>query len=410
MILSLLLALAPVVQPVSSSTLRDGGTSFVVRAQGNVLSQPADYNATLFGHARVAAPYTLADVIHTYGLDTEIWGVLDAGGATTNLVDEAAVFLSPPSDGGTHVIMTHDRYRYQAGKAQLVLQTGMFPSAADAGVTRLGYFDEDDGLFWQRDSRGLGFVRRTSTDGGVPVDHWTAVDAGPSYAPQNGNIYEMRMAWLGVHEVDGYLNGEKVFRENFDGRLAAVYMKTAFLPLRAEVSGGARMKHVCSSVQSEGGSAPTSYGFVAPSLEKPVPAASGFLPIMSIRPAALINGLPNHAQIIPTTINCASDGKRIRVRLRLNAVLTGASWALADAKAGVEVDTSATSFTNGSQVCGFAVGDNSATENELGHVFGELKRKLRTRAFGAADTLTVVASAVSGTSTVSCSIEWQEVR
>ena len=89
MILSLLLALAPVVQPVSSSALRDGGTSFVVRAQGDVSTTPADYNGTLFGRQRVAASYNLVDVINTYGFDSEVWGSRGDGGITS-LANEAA--------------------------------------------------------------------------------------------------------------------------------------------------------------------------------------------------------------------------------------------------------------------------------------------------------------------------------
>lgn len=407
-LLTAVLAVSPVVQPVMSGTFRDGGTAVSVRTQGNVLVQPSEYNSTLFGQARAVAPYTLADIIHTYGLDTETWGQqADAGGTVVSLPQEAAVMLS--ADGGVSTIMTHDRYRYQAGKAHLVLQTGMFVTPPDAGVARLGYFDAEDGLFWQYDYRGLGFVRRTSVSG-TPVDNWTYVPMTNGFNPAMGNIYEIRMAWLGVHQVNGYLNGALAFSEVFDSKLPQVYMKTAYLPLRAETHGAAQLKHVCSSVQSEGGSTPTSRGWVVSSVEKSIASAAGFVPIISIRPAALINGEDNHAAIIPTNVTCAADGKRIRVRLRLNATLTNASFGATTPASGVEFDTAATAFSGGTEVCGFAVGDNSAGEHGLGHVFGELNRKLRVGAFGHVDSLTVMASVVSANSSVGCSIEWQEVR
>lgn len=89
MLLAFLLSVAPVVTPVSSSALRDGGTAVVVRGQGSFSVTPSDYNGTLFGRQRVAASYNLVDIINTYGFDTEVWGSRGDGGITS-LANEAA--------------------------------------------------------------------------------------------------------------------------------------------------------------------------------------------------------------------------------------------------------------------------------------------------------------------------------
>jgi len=404
--IALFLAVSPVVQPVSSATMRDGGTAVSVRTQGDLPTYPAGRYGTVVARYRVAVPFALADLSHQFGLDTEVWGQMDAGGSTSNLVQEGAVQLVP--DGGTHAIMTHARYHYQVGRGQLVYNAAAFVGAADAGIARVGLFDEDDGYFFQRDSRGLGFVRRTSVSG-APVDSWSEVDAGVN--PLAMNTYETRFAWGVLDRVTAYVNAQEVYSEQYTGALSTGATRTASLPLRVEATGAASIKHLGASVESEAGTDPTQIGFVASrTAGKSVTAAAGFVPILSIRLKAEVGGEHNHISATPTSITCAADGKRIRARLLLNATLTGASWGDVDPKSYVEMDESATAYSGGTAVCSFAVGDNSAAETQLEHVFGLSRRRLWVRAFGVSDVLTVIAKTVSGTTGVACSIEWGEVR
>lgn len=409
MIVSLLLALAPVVQPVSSSSLRDGGTSFVVRAQGNVSAQPADYNATLTGRTRVSQSHSLSDIISTYGLDTEVWGTRGDGGVLS-LTNEPAVELTAPTDGGTQAIETHQKFRYSAGYPQQILQTAALVTAVDAGVYRWGYFDDNDGIFWQADSTGLSVVRRTSTSG-TPVEFKAAVSTNAVLT--NGNVYEIRFLWLGYFQIDAYLNGSKVFSENFAGKGPSPYIKTAYLPVRAEVQGiGAKLKYVCTSIQSESASEAPSVGFsaVRPT-DKSVTIAAGIVPIIAIRPALTFRGQTSRIQTVPTSLSCFADGKRIRVYAVWNpTTLTGASWA-AYQNTAMEVDVAATAYTGGENLSIAGVSGNSVAEVQLEHIFGLSQRTMKVRAFGAAsDVLVVAADALLGTTLVSCSIEWKEFR
>jgi hypothetical protein len=283
-----------------------------------------------------------------------------------------------------------------------------------------GNYCAHDGLFWRRGaslSTPLEVCRRTIadlSDGGV-VDHCFAVDAGASYAPQNGNIYEIRFAWLGVHEVDWYLNGRLLRSDNFDGRLPKVYMSTGTLPLRAEASGAATMKYVCSNVTSEGGQAPPLPGFsYARTAAKTVGQNDGIVPIIALRPVSSITsgGFVSHAhvELIPTSISCTVDGtpNNVRVYSYLNQTLTGATWAIAPSQSFAEVDVAATAASGGIQACVFTASEGT---HELHHVFGVNQRALRVRALGQpVDTLTVAVDSTSGNQTVACAIEWQEVR
>lgn len=216
------------------------------------------------------------------------------GGVIEQLPMEAALRLR--GDGGTFYIETHRKFRYQASRQQTILQTAMIESLPDAGQIKFGNFCWHDGLYWSygRGNRGLEACRRTMAelgDGGI-VEYCTEVDAGVGYAPQNGNIYEIRFAWLGVHQTDWWLNGRQVLSQNYDGLLPSVYMGTATLPLRAEVSNRAQLKYVCSSVTSEGGVDPPTPGFSATrTATKTVAAASGILPIIAIRPRETVRCL-----------------------------------------------------------------------------------------------------------------------
>lgn len=401
------------------------GSISEVRSSANFQVAPAEYNATLFGRQRVANSYNLADIINTYGIDPEIWGIRDGGGAVTALTNESAIVLAPPADGGWTAIETHSKFRYQAAHAHLVLQTFSLPTintGATPAVYRVGYYDDNDGLFWQADSRpdsgtyGFGFVRRTSVDGGIPVDNYTSITTSftSPVALENANVFEERIAWLGVHQVQGFINGTKRFDEVYDGRFQHVYMKSAFMPLRAEVGGAAtaRLKYICSSVQSEGGMEPagTSFSQVR-ATPRSIGAAAGILPIIAIRPAATFNTQPSKVQVFPTHSACAQDTAPTRVYFILNPTLTGASFTAADPASAVEYSVTASAYSGGTIVAVVGGGSAGAPSSDLRPVFNELGRRLRVRAFGeSVDTLLVAVDALSGTASTSCSISWTEVR
>lgn len=390
------------------------GSVSEVRTSGTAQVTPSTYFGTLFGHQRSANPFTLGDVINNYGVDTDTWGVDAGGGRIVGLPLEAAILLE--ADGGLMTeIQTHRNYRYQAGRQQTILQTAIFQSPLDAGVSRFGNFCVHDGLYWQRGARldvGLEACRRTSAhykDGGI-YDECFAVDAGAGFAFDKGNIYEIRYAWLGVHQVDWYVNGGQVRSENFDGRLSEVYMSTAHLPIRAEVHGNASMKYICSNVTSEGGQFPPEPGFsYSRPATKTISSASGIVPVLALRVSTTLSGVHSHVEVVPESISCQADpASKTRIYAILNpSTLTGASWAQLSGTA-VEVDTSTTAYTGGQQVCTF--GGEEGTHH-LDHVFGVNKRSLRTRwAEQKLDTLLIAADSLSGNVDVSCSVEWGEIR
>jgi hypothetical protein len=188
-------------------------------------------------------------------------------------------------------------------------------------------------------------------------------------------------------------------------------MGTAPLPLRADTFGRANLKYICSNVTSEGGQFPPAPGFsYSRPTGKSVAANAGILPIVAIRPTTTFNGAHAHLEMIPTGVSCTVDSNAANVRIYgiLNpATLTGASWA-AQSLTGAEADVSATAYAGGLQVCTFTASEGT---HEMHHVFGVNQRALMTRALGGgADVFLIAADSLSGNQTVTCAIEWQEVR
>ena len=402
----------------------------VVRGVDNAA---AAYGRSAFGAQRTAAPYTLADIVNTYNIDPEIWGTYVDGGATiTHLTNESSILLSAPSDGGIAILQTHSNYRYQAGKGALVLQTVVPSAAPPPGVTyRWGYFDVLGGLYWRaRFDAGVEFVRRSSIDGGVSETAWRT-DAGLNVFGV-GSIFEQRFQWLGVGTVEAFINGRSVAKIEHAGTLPYVYINSATLPVRYEaenlgpVGTVASMKQICASVQSEGGTAPPAFGFSARrTADLTVGGNATDVPVISVRPKQTFKGLPNKGALLPIRGWCLSDSKRIRadIHLRPNTLL-GASFVSVNSESLAEYDEGATAYDGGTHIASFAVSANSQNEVDLGGVlgqFGELRRRLTTRAFGVVDggaayqtgldTLVLeVSNPAAGNATVNCSIDWVEVR
>ena len=409
---------------------RSAGNVSVVNSPdaGSLTVQLAPYGLTSFGSIRVAAPYTLADLTNIASFDqTEHFGTKLDGGTIAWLSTEAALLLQANGSQGFASTRTHDSYRYQAGKGQLVLNTGCIPTALDAGVYRLGYFDDNDGLYWQGDYQGLKFCRRSSTDGGV-TDYCHLTDAGTSgWVSSFCSIYETRFQWLGVGEVQGWLNGQQVATMSHANTLPQVYMAAAFLPVSYEVkatgTATAQLKQICTSVQSEGGSDPYqhTYAFKRPT-DLTVGTGTTDAPVLGLRVSSTYRGRPNRAQAYPRAWGCVSDSKRVNARMVINpTVQTNAGFAVTNDDSSCEVDTSATVVSGGYEVAAQLIPANNAKEQNLESVFGETRRHLRRRAFYGLDAgpgldtgldtiYILVSNPGAGNATVNCFVEWSEIR
>ena len=329
-------------------------------------------NVDAFGRLRTSSPYTLFDSQNRYAIDNQFDTSTATGGSTTYLPNESSVQLSVTTSSGSEVVRQSYRCMpYQPGKGLLMLATFVMNTAKTGLRQRVGYFGTQNGVFIQQSDSTVSFVLRSYISGAVSdarivtQDNWNgdklngAGDSGYTLDLTKAQILWMDFEWLGVGSVRcGFIiNGEYIVCHTFENAndITSVYMTTAILPVRYEITNTAAtasassLKQICSSVVSEGGYEQTSIEHVARRTATKTSISTTFLPLVSIRLASTaLNAvvLPAKFNVMPT-----STGDDFEVILAKNCTgLTSASWAAVAGDANVEMDTSATAMTLGTIV------------------------------------------------------------
>ena len=301
-----------------------------------------------FSRLRVANPFALFDSQHTLDTQPLTWDSnLTLGGTAAWLPNEAAMLLTISSSAGSiSQRRTKERFRYQAGKSQQILATGVLGTATANVLQKIGYYDNLNGVYFQLSSTGLSVVMRTSTSGSpvesvVPQSQWN-VDSfdgtGPSgiaIDPTKSNIFFMELEWLGVgavrmgFSVDGILYVCHVFENT--NVIPSVYIGTGSLPITYEIlatsntAGGISMKQICTSVVSEGGQPLTPLFFTAGTGTTPTQVkADANYNIVLFRPSLTYQAFTNNAQFYPYAFDVITTGTvPVFVQAILNPTITG---------------------------------------------------------------------------------------
>jgi hypothetical protein len=341
-------------------------------------------NTDAFGRLRVSQPYTLFDSQNRYAADNQFDVATTGTGTTTFLSNEAAVKMEVAGAGvGTVTRQSFRSFPYQPGKGLLVLATFVMDSSQSLNLTqRVGYYNDSNGVFFQRVDGTYSFVLRSSSipTPGTPSDVRTVNQSswngdkldgtgasGLTLDPSKAQILWMDFEWLGVGSVRcGFIiDGQYIVCHTFENAndITSVYMTTAILPVRYEINTttsavAASMKAICCSVVSEGGFEQTSIDHVARRTTILGTIGTTFLPLVSIRLAAGRTGavvLPNRVQVLPTT------SQNYEVVLIKNPTLTGATFAATvPSDSNVEFDVAATATTGGTIVQSDYLASNTA--------------------------------------------------
>ena len=329
-------------------------------------------NVDAFGRLRVSQPYTLFDSQQRYAADNQFDTSTVNGATTTFLSNESSVQMSVAATTNSEAVrQTFRSMSYQPGKGLLVLATFAMNTPTANIRQRVGYFNTQNGVFFQANGTTLSMVLRSDSlpTPGTPSDIRTVNQAdwngdkldgtgasGLTLDPSKTQILWMDFEWLGVGSVrTGFvINGQYIVCHTFENanEVASVYMTTAILPVRYEITNlsnvtTASMKQICSTVISEGGYEQYSPSHLARRTTKLSNIQLTFKPIVSIRLASTALGavvLPGRMQVIPIA------SQNYEVALFFNSTLTGASWSAVGTDANVEMDTSATAMTGGTLV------------------------------------------------------------
>lgn len=398
--------------------------NFIAQLMANSSTLPVSIGGTnvdAFGRLRVSQPYTLFDSQNRYSPDNQFDVALTGTGTTSFLPNEAAVKMEVTGAGvGSVIRQSYRSFPYQPGKGLLVLATFVMDSSQNLNLTqRVGYFNTQNGVFFQRIDGVYSFVLRSFVTGSVS-DARTVTQAnwngdkldgtgasGYTLDPSKAQILWMDFEWLGVGSVRcGFIiNGEYIICHTFNNanEITNVYMTTAILPVRYEIfttssAVAASMKAICVSVISEGGFEQTSVDHVARRTAVLGTIGSTFLPLVSIRLGNTTLGsvvLPNRVQVLPTT------NQNYEVALIKNAELTGASWSNVTTDTNVQFDVSATATANGAIVqTDYVTTSGAAGVGNLSAPTGyNFDLQLGVSLANVSDTMTVAIRTVSGATT-----------
>ena len=229
-----------------------------------------------FGRLRVANPYTLFDSQNRYQADPQFSQTTINGASVTYDSNASTVLMSVDTTSGSQAVRQSFRvFPYQPGKSLQVLATFVMDTPTADLRQRVGYFNTDNGVFFQVNGTTKSFVLRTSTSGSpsdartVDQNAWNGDKLDGTGASgivldvTKAQILYMDFEWLGVGSVRcGFvIDGTFIVCHTFNNAndIDKVYMQTAILPVRYEIEAlaalgaGKTMKQICSSVISEGG-------------------------------------------------------------------------------------------------------------------------------------------------------------
>ena len=373
-----------------------------------------------FGRLRVSEPYTLFDSQNRYFADNQFDTSTATGGSTTFLSNEATVRMDVTTSSGSEVVrQTYRSFPYQPGKSLLTLETFTMNAAKTNLRQRVGFFNTQNGLFFQQNDSTLSFVLRSNSlpTPGTPSDIRTVTQAnwngdkldgtGPSGVTLDvtkTQILFFDFEWLGVGRVrcGFFQDGQFIVCHTFDNEnvQSSVYMTTAILPLRYEITNtgttasNSSMKQICSTVISEGGYAQTSVEHVARMVNL---SASNYLtttfkPLVSIRLASTALG----AVVLPVNLNfLPSTADNFEMALIKNGTLTSASYTAVPSDSNVEYDISATAISGGTTLYSeWATGKTGRSIISSGTGY-QWDLQLGASLTGVSDVLTLVARTVT---------------
>jgi hypothetical protein len=333
-----------------------------------------------FGTLTVGEPQVIKTYRFTNGIPEGVWDIVTTGTATAVWEpNKTATIITTGVDPGDKVSKTTNYYHpYVPGVGINVEFTAQLGDSGKENLRRRwGYFDENDGVFFELNGTELFIVIRSSVSGTVveqrvPQEEWNQdrADGTNNIAFDldltKANMFWTDMQWhgagrvrVGVYEPDGSRVPLHYFKfaNNTNGY---PYMKTGSLPVRFEQENLAgtvsvsQMRYTSAVVRYTSKVILTgtkhSYGNY-----KTVTPSDGEVPIFAYRPKITFNGVTNRAilKVLSNMFaNTATSNETLifRVRQGTEDDLTDAGFVSHTDNSIAEVDKVATAVNTNSRV------------------------------------------------------------
>lgn len=378
-----------------------------------------------FGRIRVSQPEFIFESSLVYDSQPTSWGFLnDSYGSGVYLPNESSYELSVTTQADAYAIrQTHRYFTYFPGVGYLMMFTGVLGPKKTNLVSRIGYFDAYDGIFFENNDGETYITLRTSTSGSsqdnqIAQANWNLdpMDGtGPSKLvldTTKTQIFAFDFSWLGVGGVRcSVIIGQKVINVHEfveTNIIDKVYMKTPNLPIRYEIrnlgttASSSSMKQICSVILKEGLGSLTGRSRSADNGITKRAISTTALPVLSIRLKEEYKrskiSLNNFSIYVPENVD-------VLVKLIYNGTLTNANFA--DNSDISQKDVSATAISGGSVIFSQYI-KNTNQSSALSINVPETKEIIGARADGTRDVLSVVVQTISSTATCAVAVNFLE--
>ena len=350
---------------------------------------PPNMQLDAFGRMRMATPFTLADYKNQYAIDTNLCFLGSNGGFSNFSKYQAAAVLSNTiQNGATSILQSYMYHNYQPGKSQLVLQSYNFNGYTCNVTKRIGYFDDNDGIYLELSGSNSGagalsinirssvgyptIATQQAIQGSWNMDNMNGGAGGPNPSGVNLNMSNVQLfftdfQWLGVGRVRcGFvISGQMIDCHEFNcaNITSNIYMTTGSLPIRAEMrniatlSAPTTMHKLCSTVICEGGYQESGLDFsYASTISVTVPHGTSGVnyPVFCIKLAPTFNGYPNHTYLKLCGINIYSSAASIAysvVKVNSSNLVSGGSWYAIGDGSGSMYSSNMTTYTGSIANC-----------------------------------------------------------
>ena len=388
-----------------------------------------------YGRLRVSNTYPIFDNTNEYGINSRDWVSRITGtGLVTHIPNEAAYQVSTggTASGSGYVRQSRIHWRCFPGRASYIFISFLYNGAVTNAVKRNGYYDDDNGVFFEQNGSDIRFVKRTNITGSVSDANFVTQSqwntdrldgTGPS-----GHTLDLTKYQTAFFDIFYSAGGRVRCGFVIDGHMCIAHefkigntplsnsWRTPHLPIRGEVlntgvaSGVATARFRGSCLEIEAGTNEYTRGYLNTGSTGTIPlSVTTRRPILSLRAKALLNAITNHAWIVPYDFGIKTSGNDIYYEIIVGGTLTGASWVSPAADSAGEYDISATTITGGFPVIsGFVVAGQGNLANLATQQLIE-KYPTSVDLNGGQTIYTIVATSFSGTANVSGVMNWREI-
>lgn len=387
-----------------------------------------EYNDA-FNRLRISPPSNQFDAKYKYGIEDNLFQATTSGTANeTFLSNESSYELSVGTNAGDKITRETVRpFVYQPGKGYSIILSGRLGPQKTGVISRIGYFDDNNGLFFQMSDSGISIAVRSSVSG-TPVNSFVDqaswnIDpmdgTGPSgitLDPTKMQVFLIDFQWLGAGGIRfGFDIGGSyhyVHEEINSNNSTTVYMSKPDLPIRYEIenitatASSSNMLQTCSAVIDEGGSAfseTTNIRSINAGLTAISVPTGSYTPLISFQLKPSINGnnVTGFAFLVRLNIMTTTQNPLIYQIVR-NATLTDDNFQDHPAPGSIiQYDIAASASSGGEESF-----QEFVAGNQRGNVEDSEQRNL---ILYPGNTYTVQAQGIGGSSNAYVAVNWAEV-